>query len=458
MIDARSPTENRIQNRVSARPGPPDPVRWSASFRWPMAPAVAGVLLLWSFLAWAGPCSAKDDPPSVVLISVDGLRWDFPARFDAPAMQAMIDRGFQAERLVPVFPTVTFPNHYSIATGLYPDRHGLVGNEFYDPDMARWYALRDRAAVSDGRFYGGEPIWLTAEKRGMPSAAFYFVGTEADIQGRRPTHWRPYDKSVPAAERVDQVLAWLEMPAEQRPRLITLYFEDVDSRAHWRGIDSEELDAAMARVDDALARLVAGIDRLAGQVAVNVIVVSDHGAAGYDDGVPPLVLEQHIDLDGIRNVGEGAFSFLYFEESAKNRIDRVHGLLSRIWRHGEVYRPAEAPQSWRVGDNPRWPDLILMPAPGHGVLSRADQAHRMNPGDHGWAPEAPDMHGVLFGFGPGFRPGSRVPAVRAVDIYPLMTHLLGITDGPEVDGSIKPLLPALSEPPPEPVSPAATTP
>ena len=365
--------------------------------------------------------------PYIVLISLDGFRWDYPEIFNPPTINRMLKAGFRAERLIPVFPTLTFPNHYSVATGLYPDRHGLVGNHFYMPEFDSWYELFNRESVSDGRHYEGQPVWLTAECQGMVSAAYFFVGTEADIQGMRPSYWYPYDKQVPGARRVDQVLSWLGKPAAHRPHLITLYFEDVDDHSHWTGVGSGPARDAIVRVDSWLERLLQGIEKLPHGDQVNIIVVSDHGQSAYLDNAEPLVISEHIDLTGIRVIGKGPYAFLFYDSDKQARIERHTELLEAAWPHGRVMSPAEAPESWRVGTNERWPDLMLVADIGHMVVSERAQIARLSAGAHGWAPEDSDMHGILFGAGPGFIPGARIGPVRVVDIYPLMLDMLGLT-------------------------------
>jgi predicted AlkP superfamily pyrophosphatase or phosphodiesterase len=375
------------------------------------------------------------DKPYLVVVSLDGFRWDYPERFQPTTIRRMIDSGFRAERLLPVFPTLTFPNHYSIATGLYPERHGIVGNRFYAPEFDLWYELSNRETVEDGRFYSGEPIWVTAEKQGMVSAAFFFVGTEAAIQGIRPTHWYSFSKSHPGEARVDQAIAWLKEPEAGRPHLVTLYFEDVDDQSHWNGVGSEPAVAAVHRVDRLLERLMTGIRALPHGDQVNVLVVSDHGQSGYPPEGETLVLGQHIDLAGIRVVGKGSYSQLYYSDSEAERVRDDQETLRQAWNNGRVLTPGDAPAEWNIGDNPRWPDLIVQPDPGYRVVRHADQIESINPGDHGWPPEFTDMHGVLFGTGPAFRPGASTGPVRVVDIYPLMLSVLGLKGPGPIDGN-----------------------
>jgi predicted AlkP superfamily pyrophosphatase or phosphodiesterase len=374
------------------------------------------------------------DKPYLILVSLDGFRWDYPDRHELPALRALIEGGARADRLVPVFPTLTFPNHYSIATGLYPARHGLVGNRFPAPELGLWFALGRRETVEDGRFYAGEPIWVTAETQGMVAASFFFVGTEAAIGGIRPSHWRSFTKDIPGEQRIDQVLAWLALPPERRPHLVTLYFEDVDDHSHWTGVGSQAALEAMRRVDGYLARLRSGIDALPHGGRVNIMVVSDHGQAPYVEDQPPFDISDHIDLDGVEVVGQGSYIFLYFEAADQARIARARNAINEHWNNGRALEPHEAPRDWQLRDSDRLPHLIVMPDSGHMVVSDLERATGLKPGAHGWAPESDAMHGIFVAHGPDIRPGARLDAVRVVDLYPLMAKLLGLKAAPGIDG------------------------
>ena len=227
-----------------------------------LAPLLAALLVACGHLAVDGESTPRvnapeqRDKPYLVLVSIDGFRWDFAERYGARHIASIGVRGLQADALQPVFPTLTFPNHFSIATGQPPARHGLVANEFPSDDRSRWFVYKDRTTVQDGGWYLAEPIWVTAEKRGMLTAAYYFVGTEADVGGVRPTHWHAFDADVDGERRVSKVLDWLGQPVETRPHLVTLYFEDVDDYTHWHGPGSPESRAAIRRVDDQVGQLL----------------------------------------------------------------------------------------------------------------------------------------------------------------------------------------------------------
>jgi predicted AlkP superfamily pyrophosphatase or phosphodiesterase len=365
------------------------------------------------------------DKPYLVLVSIDGFRWDFPDLQDTPGMDRMAARGLKAEALQPVFPTLTFPNHFSIATGVLPAGHGIVANEFPDDDRAHWYHYKDRDSVQDGRWYRAEPIWVTAEKQGMVTAAYYFVGTEADVGGVRPSHWYEFDASVGGEMRVEQVLEWLSGPPETRPHLVTLYFEDVDENTHWYGPGSPESVDAIKRVDSLLLRLLEGIEALDHGGEVYVLLVSDHGMATYRDE-PTLVLDRIVDLEGVRSVEGGPYVFMHFEKSDAGRAERVRDTINENWDCGQAMFPADAPATWRLGSHGRLPELIVMANPGCSVLTSKKKQKKITPGDHGWAPEMPEMRGIFYAVGPGIPPGARIGTVQATDIYPLMLSILDL--------------------------------
>lgn len=372
--------------------------------------------------------------PHLVLVSVDGLGAEALRRLDTPALDSLAAGGVSAEALIPVYPTLTFPNHYSIATGLYPAEHGIVGNRFLDASRKRLYALDDREAVEDGSWYGGEPIWVAAERRGMVSAAYFFVGTEADIGSIRPTYWYRFNPTIAGARRVDQVLEWLSLPDAERPHVITLYFEHVDRATHEFGPRSPEEAAAVAMVDEWIGRLRAGIAELPVADRTAVIVVSDHGQATYRQSAPTLVIDEVVNLEGITAYDHGSVAFLYFDAPDPLRAEAICDAINEVWLYGQAVTPAWAPESWHLDAGPRMPDVIVQPDPRYAVRSSRSRDVRLTPGDHGWSPDFEGMHGIFLAAGPGLPRGEEIGAIRAVDVYPLMLELLGLPQARGPDG------------------------
>jgi len=377
--------------------------------------------------------------PHVVLVSFDGFGAELWGRHPAPNFERVAAAGARAERMIPVYPTKTFPTHYSIATGMYVENHGLVGNRFWAPDLGAAYALSDRATVEDGRFYRGEPIWVTAERQGMVAASFFFVGSEAPVGGVQPTHWYRFDAQVPRERRVDRVLEWLAMPAETRPHMITLYFEHVDAAFHDTGPDGEATAAAVALVDESLGRLLDGIERLSSDRRVYVVLVSDHGLLRA-----PTTSVDFLDMalfPGVRLAEVGTHASLFVEEGSPVRAHAVRDSLAALFPTADVWLRAEVPERLHYRADPRIGDIVMSAAPGR----RIEPAGR-NVRDtytHGWDNAVPEMGAIFLAMGPGIAPGQVIPAFEAIHVYPWIAHLLGLEPNPEADGRLEVLAPLL---------------
>ena len=218
----------------------------------------------------------------VLLVSLDAFRWDYSKIYNTPNLNKLAKDGVKADRMFSSFPTVTFPNHYSIATGLYPDHHGLINNSFSAPDLGLFYRMGDRTAVENPAFYGGEPIWVTAEKQGIRSASFFWVGSEAPVGGIHPTYWKKYDETVTFEARIDTVIKWLGYPPEKRPGLVTLYFDEPDATSHSFGPVSPQTGKIVERLDSLMGVLRTKLSKLPEAKRINLIILSDHGMSARD--------------------------------------------------------------------------------------------------------------------------------------------------------------------------------
>jgi predicted AlkP superfamily pyrophosphatase or phosphodiesterase len=311
-----------------------------------------------------GPSTAAPAAPLIVL-SLDGWRWDYHTKTTLPALQRLIASGVRAERLVPGFPTKTFPNHYSIVTGLYPGHHGVIGNAMADPGIAGRFTLANREQVGNAAWWGGEPLWVTVIRQGRPAAALFWPGSEAPIGGVRPSEWTPYDGSMPNDQRVDRLLEWLERPIDRRPALLLTYFSDADDAGHRFGPDSAELIDALLRVDRAIGRLMAGLDARGLTGRVNVVLVSDHGMATVSrDRV--IALSDYLDLAAVDVVDVNpnlAIAPMTMTE------DEVYRRLVRAHPHLHVYRKAETPAHWRFRTHPRVPAIAWVSPTKAGASS-----------------------------------------------------------------------------------------
>jgi predicted AlkP superfamily pyrophosphatase or phosphodiesterase len=322
---------------------------------------------------------------------------------------------------------------------MYAENHGLVGNRFWAPDLGASYALSDRSAVEDGRFYRGEPIWVTAERQGMVAASFFFIGSEAPVGGVQPTYWHRFDASVPNERRVDQVLEWLAMPAGTRPHLITLYFEDIDAAWHYTGPGSPETAAAVASVDASLGRLLDGIAALPHGEQVYVIVVSDHGLMH----TPPSMVDE-LDMTrfpGVRMVEGGPYASLFVDEGGPARGPALRDSLAALLPASDVWLRADVPERLHYSADPRIGDIVIGAAPGRRVHETGRVSR--DTWNHGWDNALPEMSAIFLAMGPRIGPGQLVPPFESIHVYPLVAHLLGLEPNPEADGNLDVLAPLL---------------
>jgi predicted AlkP superfamily pyrophosphatase or phosphodiesterase len=379
---------------------------------------------------------AEPEQPQVLLVSIDGFRWDYLDRPEARRIREVAARGVRAERLIPVFPTKTFPTHYSIVTGLHPEEHGILANNIWDDEIGQRFTLSDRRVMADPRWWGGEPIWVTAEKQGTRAASFFWPGSDVEIGGVRPTWYRAYDAGVPNLRRVRTVLDWLARPPPERPAFVTLYFSDVDNAGHRHGPDAPETNAAIAQVDSLIGVLVDGIAERGMAGRVNLILVSDHGMAATSRD-RQIALDDYLDLRRVRVVDWSPVLALtpdpdYLEE-AYRRLRGAHPNL-------QVVRRGELPARLRYNNHPRITPIIGIADEGWSITTRSrlqtvDPA-TLDGGNHGWDPELLSMGAFFVAVGPAFREGVTVPPIQSIHLYELMTHILGLTPAPN-SGSLE---------------------
>ena len=419
----------------------------------------ATLILPLALLIGCGPASSPDigpeppapgavppegaDRPYLVMVSFDGMAHYLLDRVPTPAFDRVARQGARADGLIPSYPTKTFPNHYTLATGLYPAHHGIVDNSFYDPELDLTYRLGDPGTVRDQRWYDGEPIWVTAEEQGVRSASFFWVGSEAPVQGRHPTYYKYYDGDFPYEARVDTVLHWLSLPLEERPQLVTLYFSEPDHTLHAEGPASPAVDRVVERMDGLVERLLDGLQRLPIADSIHLVLVSDHGMAPAPvDQV--IYLDDHVDLEDVRVVNNTTQTFLYFDGD-EERLQSVERALQRGLRHATVYRRDETPERWRYRDNDRIGDLVVSADLGW-VIRLRDWRPWTGGGMHGWDPRFESMHGIFMAMGPRVPQGVTIPAFENIHVYPFLAELLGLEPAP-VDGRLDVLAPLLERQP-----------
>ena len=389
--------------------------------------------------AVAGAAALAATTPKLLLVSIDGLRADMLDRGITPNLSRIAHDGVRARWMTPSYPSLTFPNHYTLVTGLRPNHHGIIHNSMQEEALGR-FQVNLPEAVTDSRWWGGEPIWVGAEKAGLRSATWSWPGSEAAIQGVRPSQWRVYSPDVPLADRVDDVLRWVGDDGPDAPRLVTLYMEQVDKAGHHYGPDSPEYAAAIVQVDTAIGRLLDGLAARGLDDGTNLIVVSDHGMAQVPDG-QTIAVEDMVDPAIASNVSTGqsiGFAPLPGKQPAAEAI------LLGAHANYDCWTRQTLPARWEYGSHPRIPPIICQMHEGWNALTRERLAER-KPGDrgsHGYDNALPSMRAIFIARGPSFKQGATLPGFDNVDLYPLMTRLLGIPAAPN-DGNPETLVPAL---------------
>ncbi|WP_229223864.1 ectonucleotide pyrophosphatase/phosphodiesterase [Duganella sp. sic0402] len=396
--------------------------------------------LLFSWLL-AMPAAALAAPPAnpVILVSIDGFRPDYLARGVTPNLNRLVAAGARAVAMRPSFPSVTFPNHYTLVTGKRPDHHGIVDNVMNDPAISsERFTMGNAAAVTDRRWWDqAEPVWVTAELNNVRSATMFWPGSEAAIHGVRPTIAPKFDSKLPAAGRVDTLLSWLDQ-ADQQFGFLTLYFDDVDHAGHESGPDAPETTAAVALVDQALGRLLDGL--AARQVAANLVIVSDHGMAAVSRE-RVIRMDALAPQDSYREVASGPYATM---DAAPGADAQLAAALLKPQQHMQCWRKQDIPARLAYGGNPRVPDFICLAEPGWSIAFSDKSAARVKGGKHGYDNAAPEMAATFIAAGPAFKPGVVLPVFDNVDVYPLLMRLIGVPALPS-DGNITPLLPALAQ-------------
>lgn len=370
--------------------------------------------------------------PYVIMVSFDGFRADYLDRYPAPNFQRVARNGVRAQGLIPVFPSKTFPNHYSIVTGQYAESHGIVSNRFFDPARRETYALGDPKTVLDGSWYRGEPIWVTAERQGMVSASYFWVGSEAAIKGIRPAYVKQFAaQSTTNSMRVDTVIAWLNKPALQRPHMITVYMSDVDGAGHANGPESPQVASAILAVDSALGRLLDGIQTLPIRDSAYVVLVSDHGMTTHTPETA-VALESLIDTVGVLLADGGPNANLHVSGGAARALMIRNALNARL-RNGRAYLRQDVPARLHYRADPRIGDVVVIMEEHYQIVRRASLPRRPG-GNHGWDPAYPSMHGIFLVAGPRIKSGVMIPAFENVNIYPFLTEILGLTPASDIQG------------------------
>jgi predicted AlkP superfamily pyrophosphatase or phosphodiesterase len=389
------------------------------------------------FLLLAG-CAAqapqkKSAYSPLILISLDGYRADYIDRGLSPTLAGLARDGVHAQALRSAFPTLTFPNHYTIVTGLYPDHHGIVNNRMVDPVSGKRFVYSDPKTIADPSWWGSEPLWVSVERQGMHAATMFWPGSDVAIDNVRPEHWLQFDARMSPDARVDQALAWFDLPPAERPDFVTLYFEQIDHSAHNSGPDSSQVDDALREVDAALGRLIGGLKRRGIFEAANLVVVSDHGGTASGAG-KVVVLDDIVNVDDIDLVNSGVLAGFAAKAGREETVERA---VLKPHEHMRCWRKTEVPARLHYGTNSRIPPLLCLADDGWLIFTREfmNRPNRhISVGEHGYDNDDPNMRALFVAHGPAFRRGLVVPEFDNVDIYPLLAHVLHIKPQPN-DGN-----------------------
>ena len=359
----------------------------------------------------------------VILVSMDAFRWDYSQIYDTPNLDRIARKGVKAGSLIPAYPSKTFPNHYSIATGLYPDHHGIISNTFYAPDLGLLYRIGDRAMVENGDFYGGEPIWTTVEKNGLIAASMFWVGSEAPVNGHQPTYWSIYDENISYSARLDSVINWLSLPKKKRPGFITLYFDEPDGTSHDYGPVSGETDSIVQYMDGIIGDLYGRLMELPAGKKINLLVVSDHGMGEVSGDRTINLLD--IIPEGMVEYYTGGSPVVFIDPVDEFR-DSLLAILENS-PHIKVWTGETLPGHYHFGTHSRIPEIIIEADSSWSIIrSDREDYYMSSKGTHGYDPRNTDMHGIFYALGPAFRKDYESGSFYNIDIYNLICNILKI--------------------------------
>lgn len=389
-----------------------------------------------TFAAFRTP--PADIRPTIILISLDGFRWDYLDKFKPPVIGSLAKNGVRAKWMIPSFPTKTFPNHYTIVTGLYPQNHGIVENNVYD--FGEVFTMSKRREVENPRWWWGEPIWVTAEKQGQRAASYFWVGSETAISGISPSSWRIYNGRVPNIMRVDKVLGYLDLPADKRPTMIAMYFSATDDVGHEFGPDAEETRYAVLEVDGYIERLINGLKRRRLDKKVNIIITSDHGMATYYPRQATF-LDDHFDFDLAEKVLWTSEIVQIFPKRGKT--DQIFEKIKSL-PHTTCWKKESIPVRLNYNKGRRIAPIVCSSEIGWMTTEHDwydDWFERLEDKDaprgaHGYDNRYQEMQATFIAHGPAFKNGFVSEPFENIHVYELMCRILGLKPAKN-DGDIE---------------------
>lgn len=396
------------------------------------------LLVIFSLIVSIGCSQAVKHPDPVILISIDGLRPDYLSRTDTPNLDMLIQNGTVADHLIPIFPTKTFPNHYSTVTGLYAENTGIVSNSMLDPELGR-FGLSIREAVMDARWWGGEPIWVTAEKQGLRAGTIFWPGSEAPIGGVYATNWLQYDGGISHDARVDSLITWFQAPTHKPLSFATFYMSQVDSYGHWYGPESDSVVVAMQEVDRTIGYLISELERIGIWPNVNIVLTSDHGMAEVSND-KVIIIDEIIDMKDVEVFDWSPVAML---QPDSGKVDVVFDALKAAENNYKVYKKADIPDRYRIKNNHRVPEIMVVAESGYTITTRERfQSRGVSGGAHGYDPMDPEMGAFFLASGPAFKSGLTIEAFENIHIYEMLCEILGLNPAPN-DGDSAVLEPIL---------------
>ena len=362
-----------------------------------------------------------------IVVSLDAFRWDYPTIYNTPWLDSIAANGVAAT-MVPSYPSSTFPNHFTLATGLVPDHHGIVNSQFWAPEKGELFSMGDSATRYNPYYFGGEPIWVTAKKQGVKSASIYWVGSDVAIQGLYPDYYLRWDNEprLTYPQRVEEALRIAKLPESERPSLLMIYFDEPDWTTHHYGPVAEESEAVIEQLDSLMGILYRGLKEL--DYGVNLIVTSDHGMTEISDD-RFISIEQSVNPDWVERIVSTNPTTIFCKEGCR---DSLFEQLSKV-KHISVWRKEEVPAHLNYGTSNHLGDIIVAPDLGWQF---ATTPRGLN-GAHGYDINEPDMQIIFRACGPDFKRGYTLPhSFSNVDLYSILAELLKIEPA-KTDGSLE---------------------
>ncbi|UKB83419.1 ectonucleotide pyrophosphatase/phosphodiesterase [Chryseobacterium sp. MEBOG06] len=383
--------------------------------------------------------------PYVIMISTDGFRYDYAKKYNAENLLKLSNSGVQAKAMIPSYPSITFPNHWSLITGLYPSHHGLIDNFFYDYKRKETYAMSNKKNAEDGSWYGGTPLWGLAERQGMVSASLMWVGSASDAGGIRPTYYYPYHEKFTPSEKIEKVVNWLKLPEDKRPHFISLYFPEVDGSGHHYGPDTKETENAVHLIDQAIGDLVQKVNGL-GLKDVNFVFVSDHGMIKVDGGTPLEIPALLFDKNRFDFYNSQTLLRVYVKnpDEVKSVYKQLKGSKTDDY---EVYLDKKLPKYLHFATKDdkydRIGQILLMPKAPKIFL---EKGKKTSVGKHGYNPRVvPEMKATFYAWGPELKNNMVIDEFANINVYPLVAEVLGLKIDQPIDGKLKVLKGILKE-------------